>query len=89
MSSIEPPVSIRLPETKPASVNDLNRIVYSRGKNRRKAHIPSEKGDGPLCVRADAYDTDWKGASTDLYPDPDDWFVLCERCLSRYERVTD
>lgn len=77
----------RLPEEKPASVSDLDRIVYARGKNRRTAHISTGNAT-PLCVRADAFDTDWKEDPTDLYPDPDDWFNLCGRCLARYEQLT-
>lgn len=67
----------------PTSVNDLDPFIRTRKKNRRKAHIPD--GDKPLCVDcSDAFDVEWKEDSPAFYPDADEWFSLCDRCLDRF-----
>lgn len=66
----------------PASVADLGPFVRSRKNTRWTAHIPD---DGtPLCVdRDDAFGVEWVEDTPDYYPEVDQWFSLCDRCLFR------
>lgn len=69
--------------TPPTSVKDLDSFIYAKSKSRRTAHIPGD--EGPLCASEDAW-TEWREGVCSHYPDPDDWFSLCGRCLNRLDR---
>ena len=74
----------RQPPTKPTCVADLETIIIPRNHRRQIAHIPDHRcsDPAPLCVSPTAYETTWQEKRSGIYPAPDEWWSLCEHCLT-------
>lgn len=80
------------PPEKPTQVADLDPHIHAQGNIQQSAHIPVRGGTDPepLCVHGIDYtkDVTWVLKAQAVYPDPNAWFTLCEKCLQEYEQAT-
>lgn len=81
-----------LPEQKPTQAADLDPLIIAQGNIQQSAHIPAQGGDDPepLCVHGIDYkkDVTWVLKAQAIYPDPNAWFTLCEKCVQAYDKAT-
>ena len=84
-------ITIPLPDIRPSRVKDLDPIIHAKSECRSRAHIAARGGEQPkpLCVVVGTYGNTgtWLLTSQVAYPEPDEWFEICTRCLVAYDRV--